>query len=116
MDGLVTIEYILKVDPEIQIVICTAHSDYSWGQLTERLGVSDRVLFQRKLFDSIEVQQIASALTTKWELGRTVNLRAGELQRRNEELEQSVHALAVAKLSRRQRQPSQVGIPRAHEP
>jgi two-component system NtrC family sensor kinase len=63
MDGLVTIEHILKVDPEIQIVICTAHSDYSWGQLTERLGKSDRVLFLRKLFDSIEVQQIASAHT-----------------------------------------------------
>ena len=98
-DGLVTIEHILKADPEIQIVICTAHSDYSWGQLTERLGVSDRVLILRKPFDSIEVQQIASALTTKWELGRTVNLRTAELQRRNEELEQSVHALEAAKLA-----------------
>lgn len=96
-DGLATIEHILKADSEIQIVICTAHADYSWGQITERLGVSDRVLILRKPFDSIEVQQIASALTRKWELGRAVGLRTAELRRRNEELEQMVKALKEAK-------------------
>ena len=96
-DGLATIERILEADPEIQIVICTAYSDYSWGQMTERLGVSDRVLILRKPFDSIEVQQIAGALTRKWELGRAVSLHTAELQRRNEELEQSVTALKEAK-------------------
>ena len=96
-DGLTTIAHILKADPEIQVVICTAYSDYSWGQIAERLGVSDRVLIMRKPFDSIEVQQIASALTRKWELGRTVRLRTAELERRNEELEQTIQALEQAK-------------------
>jgi signal transduction histidine kinase len=96
-DGLTTIAHILNADPEIQVVICTAYSDYSWGQITDRLGVSDRVLIMRKPFDSIEVQQIASALTRKWELGRTVGLRTTELERRNEELEQTIHALEQAK-------------------
>lgn len=96
-DGLVTIEHVLKADTEIQIVICTAHSDYSWAQITERLGVSDRVLILRKPFDSIEVQQIASSLTRKWELGREVAARTAELEHRNEQLEESINALKEAK-------------------
>ena len=125
-DGLKTIEHILNADPEIQIVICTAHSDFSWAQIAERLGVSDRLLVLRKPFDSIEVQQIAASLTRKWELGREVRLkvddlaalvdernrelqaanqrlehdveaRTAELQRRNEELQQTVEALKEAK-------------------
>jgi signal transduction histidine kinase len=96
-DGLKTIEHILESDPEIQVVICTAHSDYSWTQIVERLGMSDRLLILRKPFDSIEVQQIASSLTRKWELGRDVAARAAELQRRNEELEQMISALEEAK-------------------
>lgn len=96
-DGLVTIEHVLKADTEIQIVICTAHSDYSWAQITERLGVSDRVLILRKPFDSIEVQQIASSLTRKWELGREVAVRTAELEHRNEQLEESINALKEAK-------------------
>lgn len=98
-DGLITIEHILRADSEIQVVICTAYSDYSWAQIVERIGVSDRVLILRKPFDSIEVQQIASALTKKWELGRDVVARSLELQRRNEELEQMNHALNEAKIA-----------------
>ena len=96
-DGLKTIEHILAADPDIQIVICTAYSDFSWAQMAGRLGVSDRVLILRKPFDSIEVQQIASALTRKWELERSVAVRTAELQHRNEQLQQTVRALQDAK-------------------
>ena len=37
-DGLKTIEHIWEIDPKIQVVICTAYSDYSWGEITERRG------------------------------------------------------------------------------
>ena len=125
-DGLKTIEHIWEADPEIQVVICTAYSDLSWNQIASRLGVTDRLLILRKPFDSIEVQQIASSLTCKWELGRAarfkvdelaalvdernrelqavnqrleqdVQARTTELQRRNEELQQLVDALREAK-------------------
>ncbi len=98
-DGLTTIEHILKADSEIQVVICTAYSDYSWVQIIERLGVNDRVLILRKPFDSIEVQQIASALTRKWELGRTVAAHTIEMQRRNEALERMNTVLQAAKVA-----------------
>ena len=96
-DGLETIEHIFAADTDIQIVICTAYSDFSWAQMAARLGVSDRVLILRKPFDSIEVQQIASALTRKWQLERSVAARTAELQRRNEQLQQTVQALQEAK-------------------
>ena len=34
-DGLKTIEHIWQIDPNVQVVICTAYSDYSWGEITE---------------------------------------------------------------------------------
>lgn len=70
-DGVETIARIWEVAPEMQIVICTAYSDYSWEQITERLGKSDRLLILRKPFDPVEVQQLAYNLTAKWSKPQT---------------------------------------------
>lgn len=67
-DGLETIKHIWAVDPYIQLVICTAYSDYSWNEVLYHLGASDRLIILKKPFDMVEVQQIATALTTKWNL------------------------------------------------
>ena len=67
-DGIETIEYLWKVRPQLQIVICTAYSDYSWTDILSRLGSTERLLILKKPFDNIEVQQLAAALTEKWEL------------------------------------------------
>ena len=69
-DGVETIREIWKIDPRLQIVICTAHSDYTWADVLGKLGAEDRLLVLKKPFDSIEVSQLASALTTKWEMTR----------------------------------------------
>ena len=69
-DGLETIKRIWKMDAQIQLVICTAYSDYSWNEVLYHLGASDRLIILKKPFDMIEVQQIATALTTKWSLSR----------------------------------------------
>jgi len=79
-DGLKTIEHIWQIDPNIQVVICTAYSDYSWGEITERLGRSENLLILKKPFDSAEVAQLASALTEKWVLARKAALKMGELE------------------------------------
>ena len=65
-DGLETLERIWSVDPFVQAVICTAYSDYSWEQIHERLGPTDRLLVLKKPFDSLEVRQLALAMTEKW--------------------------------------------------
>jgi CheY-like chemotaxis protein len=56
-DGLETIERLWQVDPQLQVALCTAHSDYSWEQMAERLELGDRLLILKKPFDSIEIRQ-----------------------------------------------------------
>ena len=79
-DGLKTIECIWKVDKNIQVVICTAYSDYSWGEITQRLGKSENLLILKKPFDSAEVAQLAAALTEKWNLARKASMKMEELE------------------------------------
>lgn len=43
-DGAQTIEELWKVDPDLQVVVCTAYSDYSWEELLSRLKAHDRLL------------------------------------------------------------------------
>lgn len=65
-DGVETISRIWQLAPNLQVVICTAYSDYSWEQIVEKLGHSDRLLLLRKPFDPVEVLQLAKSLTEKW--------------------------------------------------
>ena len=71
-DGLETIENLWKVDPDIQVVICSAYSDYDWMHLLERLGTSDKLIVIKKPFEPIEILQSASALSRKWQNARAL--------------------------------------------
>lgn len=108
-DGLKTIEHIWEIDPNVQVVICTAYSDYSWGEISERLGRSENLLILKKPFDSAEVAQLASALTEKWVLARQASLkteqleqmvkeRTDELTRANEQLKAEIAERREAEL------------------
>jgi CheY-like chemotaxis protein len=66
-DGLETIARIWAVYPDLQVVICTAYSDYTWTEITQKLGVTDQLMMLKKPFDNVEVLQMASALTKRWE-------------------------------------------------
>ena len=79
-DGLETIEKIWQVDSDIQMVICTAYSDYSWEEINARFGSADRLLILKKPYDTIEVCQLASALTKKWHLARHAHLKLNQLK------------------------------------
>ncbi len=67
-DGVQTIEHLWRSDPRLQVVICTAYADSSWDEILAQLDVRDRLLILKKPFDAIEVAQLASALTTKWQM------------------------------------------------
>lgn len=79
-DGLETTARILQADPHVQIVICTAYSDYSWNQMVDRIGTNDRVLILKKPFDNIEVLQLAQSLTEKWHLIQESHARKQSLE------------------------------------
>jgi diguanylate cyclase (GGDEF)-like protein len=90
-DGLETIERLWEEDPDVQIVICSAHSDYDWRDIFERLGHSDKLLILKKPFEPIEVLQCASALSRKWQHERALEAHVESLQQvitaRTEKLE-----------------------------
>jgi diguanylate cyclase (GGDEF)-like protein len=71
-DGLETIENLWKVDPDIQVVVCSAYSDYDWMEILERLGRSDKLIVIKKPFEPIEILQSASALSRKWQNERAL--------------------------------------------
>jgi len=79
-DGLVTVQHLWEVDPHVQIVICSAHSDYDWHELVARLNHSDKLLVIKKPFEAIEVLQSASALTRKWENERALRRQVEQLE------------------------------------
>lgn len=68
LDGIETIKRLWEIDPDIQTVICTAYSDYSWEETVEQLGKTDNLLILKKPFDNVSVRQLACALTKKWKL------------------------------------------------
>lgn len=84
-NGLETIARLWAIDPDIQMVICSAYSDHDWNDLVARLNNSDKLLVVKKPFEPIEVLQCAHALTRKWQNERIV-------RRQVETLEQVVSA------------------------
>jgi two-component system, NtrC family, sensor kinase len=114
-DGIETACQIGQRDPDIQIVICTAYSDYSWEEMTAKLGLSDRLLILKKPFDNVEVIQMAYTLTEKWRLRKllqakmdqleaAVAARTLELQASNEKLKTEIAERARTEESLRQAQ------------
>jgi len=82
-DGIETIAELWKIAPALQVVVCTAYSDYSWDKMSEKLGVSDNLVLLKKPFDNVEVLQLSHALTKKW-------LVTGQAQLQLDKLEQMV--------------------------
>jgi len=100
-DGLETIEHLWYVDPDLEIVICTAYSDHPWDDVSRRIGNTDKLLILMKPFNSIEVVQLANSLTKKWNLARSVkqqmeslascmSQRKAELREANDLLQENI--------------------------
>ena len=80
-DGIETVKRLWEVDADLQVIICTAYSDYSWDEMLQKLGSSDNLVILKKPFDNVEVLQLAFAFTRKWQLKRQANLKLDELTR-----------------------------------
>ena len=111
-DGIETITQIWKESADLQIVICTAYSDYSWDDISKAIGNTDHILVLKKPFDNVEVLQMAYALSRKWELSSIaqrqmqdldalVNQRTAELRAANERLRGEVSERAAAEAALR---------------
>jgi two-component system NtrC family sensor kinase len=105
-DGLETIERIWHIDRQIQIVLCTAYSDYSWEQIEQHLRRTENLLILKKPFDVSEVAQMANTLSQKWLLTKAAQMKQDELeavvQQRTRELQQTNAKLNTEIEERRQ--------------
>ena len=80
-DGVHTVKRIWQVDPEIQVVFCTAYSDYTGIDILQRFGINDRLLMLKKPFDRAEVLLLSTMLCNKWQLSRaTAAITTGIMQ------------------------------------
>jgi two-component system, sensor histidine kinase and response regulator len=80
-DGVETTAKIWQKYSDLQVVICTAYSDYSWEEMLKRLGYSDRLVILKKPFDKIEVLQLAISMTEKWRLYQQAKLHLDDLEK-----------------------------------
>ena len=79
-DGIETINQLWRVDPDLQVVICTAYSDHSWSEIIRKLAPTDGLLILRKPFDAVEIRQLAHTLTSKWALRQQARRHLFDLQ------------------------------------
>lgn len=50
MDGILTAQKIWSIDPRVEIILCSAYSDYTWDQVILKLGVTDKLIILKKTF------------------------------------------------------------------
>jgi EAL domain-containing protein (putative c-di-GMP-specific phosphodiesterase class I)/FixJ family two-component response regulator len=81
IDGVETVAQLFALDPDLQVVICTAFSDYTLEQIRATLGRTGRLMILKKPFDPVEVQQLADVLSQKWQRVRDGKSRLEALQR-----------------------------------
>ena len=79
MDGVEATTELLKLDPLLSVVICSAYSDHGPDELAAAFGHTDRVLILKKPFDTVEVRQLANALQTRWVLARAASMKLDDL-------------------------------------
>jgi PAS domain S-box-containing protein len=96
-DGIETIANLWEASPELQIVLCTAYSDYSWDEIFRKLRKPDSLVILKKPFDNIEVSQLVYALTAKWQLTlekqQSLEALDQQVRRRTLELQTAVDLL-----------------------
>ncbi|MBU2646501.1 response regulator [bacterium] len=70
IDGVQAAREIRQLDPNVEIVIMTAYSDYSYEEIVSTVGNPERLLYFHKPFKSSQILQLASTLTQQWYLER----------------------------------------------
>jgi len=107
-DGVQTTRELFAIDPHLQVVLCTAYSDYRTDDLLETFGYCERLQLLKKPFDVTELTLLAISLTEKWHqtqiASRTIRRKTqevGETQKllrlveiANSRLEEENHSLA----------------------
>jgi diguanylate cyclase len=80
-DGLETVARLWQADPCLLIIFCTAYSDYSWSDMVDKLGITDRFVLLKKPFDAIEVKQLVASMVERWHAAKQADANLDDLAR-----------------------------------
>jgi DNA-binding NtrC family response regulator len=73
-DGIETISHLWEVDPDLEVVICTAYSDYSWYQMATKLNRLNKFVVLKKPFEVVEVVQLVHSIAEKRRLQQELRI------------------------------------------
>jgi len=79
-DGVCAAEHIRKIDPDINIVLITGHSDLNMKEIGPRILPTDKLLYVRKPFGIQEIWQCAFSQCAKWQMERELRGIKGQLE------------------------------------
>lgn len=82
-DGIWTAQQIRALDPHIEFVMVSAHSDVGPKEIAPRVLPTHKLLFIQKPFHPLEIYQMITALGAKWKM-------ENEIRRAHENLENQV--------------------------
>lgn len=69
IDGIETARRIRDLDPDVEIVIMTGFTDYTFEEMIKKIGSSRRLLYLHKPFNPKDLKEIAITLIHNWYLG-----------------------------------------------
>ncbi len=84
MDGIMAASQIRRIDPDVEIVIVTAYSDYSRPEIRNMISdvKPDKSLYYlQKPFNSDEILEMARALLRKWNLTQEVKWKTRDIEK-----------------------------------
>ncbi len=87
MDGIETTRRIRAIDENIEIVLMTAYTDKSLGEIVREMDLLHKLLYIRKPFAREEIQQITLALAEKWNVETELGDKRRQLEISNQRLE-----------------------------
>ena len=87
MDGIETTRRIRTVDANIEIVLMSAYTDKSLGDIVREMELLHKLLYIRKPFAREEIQQITLALAEKWNVESELEDKHRQLEVSNQRLE-----------------------------
>jgi two-component system NtrC family sensor kinase len=82
IDGIEAVAQMWAIQPDLEVVLCTAHAEYGWHDIAGRLSTPHQLVILRKPFEAIEVRQLAACLSEKWRRGRALAERVADLEAR----------------------------------
>jgi len=104
LDGVQTTKVLWKKFPNIEIVFCSAYSDYSWADISKELGVTHNFLFVSKPYSPISIKQLAFSLCIKNKALAQIKNSMDDLQKkvdeRTEELKEQKEIAVAASESK----------------